>query len=81
MVCLGSNRAEPSGTIRKVDANLKELLRDLRNRGANAEFYAMDDACAVCRALAGKIFDPREAPSIPVPDCLNDACRCDYVPA
>jgi hypothetical protein len=64
-----------------MDPNLKELLRDLRNHGAKAEFYAMDDACWVCRALAGRVFDPREAPTIPVPDCQNEACRCDYLPA
>jgi hypothetical protein len=64
-----------------VHPDLKELLRDLRNHGAKAEFYAADDACEACRALAGKVFDPREAPTIPVPACRNEACRCDYLPA
>jgi hypothetical protein len=64
-----------------MDPNLRELLRDLRNHGVKAEFYAEDDACVVCRALAGKVFDPREAPTIPMRDCLNETCRCDYLPA
>ena len=64
-----------------MDPSVRELLRDLRNHGMKAEFYAEDDACAACRALAGKVFDPREAPTIPRPDCLNEACRCDYLPA
>ena len=64
-----------------VDPNLKELLRDLRNHGAKAEFFAENDACLPCRALAGKVFDPRDAPVIPVRNCRNDRCRCDYLPA
>jgi hypothetical protein len=27
------------------------------------------------------VFDPREAPVIPVPRCKNETCRCDYLPA
>jgi hypothetical protein len=64
-----------------MDANLRELLRDLRNHGMQAEFYAEDDACAVCRAFTGKVFDPRDAPTIPVRGCRNKTCRCDYLPA
>ena len=71
----------PGGDARNVDPDLKELLRDLRNHGAKAEFFAEKDACPACRALAGKVFDPREAPVIPVPRCKNDTCRCDYLPA
>jgi hypothetical protein len=64
-----------------VETDLKELLRDLRNHGMKAEFFAEDDACAACRSLAGKVFDPRDAPVIPLRGCQNDACRCDYLPA
>lgn len=63
-----------------MDENLAELLRQLPDFGAQAEFFAMDDACPVCRALAGRVFDPCEAPIIPVPNCENDICRCDYLP-
>ena len=69
------------GDARNVDPDLKELLRDLRNHGAKAEFFAEKDACSACRSLAGKVFDPREAPVIPVPRCKNETCRCDYLPA
>jgi hypothetical protein len=72
---------EPATYPALVDPDIKELLRDLRNHGTEAEFFAMDDACPPCRALAGKVFDPRDAPVIPVRDCRNDACRCDYLPA
>ena len=64
-----------------MNPDLRELLRDLRNHGMQAEFYAEDDACRVCRSLAGKVFDPRDAPPIPVRDCRNETCRCDYLPA
>jgi len=71
----------PGGDARNVDPDLKELLRDLRNHGAKAEFFAEPDACPACRALAGRVFDPGEAPVIPVPRCKNETCRCDYLPA
>ena len=45
------------------------------------EFYATPDACLVCRALLGKVFEPHNAPVIPVPNCTNAACRCDHLPA
>lgn len=43
-----------------------------------AEFLAADDACPVCLALGGKVFDAKKAPVIPVPSCENERCRCDY---
>jgi hypothetical protein len=63
-----------------MDSNLRDLLRDVRRFGGEVEFFAMEDACPICRALRGKRFDPREAPTIPVPHCQNEACRCDYLP-
>ena len=73
----GTDLAAGLGGLPPIDVPLKRIL----NGGTEAEFFAMDDACPPCRALAGKVFDPREAPVIPVRDCRNEACRCDYLPA
>ena len=59
---------------------MASTLRDYARLGVMAEFLAVDDACSVCRAFRGRIYDPREAPPIPVPGCLNPLCRCDYLP-
>lgn len=77
----GARGGRPAHYAPAVDPDLKELLRDLRNHGARAEFYAEKDACPACRALAGKVFDPRDAPPIPVRNCRHKKCRCDYLPA
>jgi len=38
------------------------------------------DGCAACRALAGHVFDPDEAPVIPVAACTTaHGCRCAYL--
>lgn len=63
-----------------MDPNLAALLRQCTDAGIKVEFYAMGDACPVCRALAGKLFDAHDAPVIPVPTCQGDGCRCDYLP-
>jgi hypothetical protein len=37
------------------------------------------DSCPVCLALAGRVYDPDEAPVIPVGDCTDPGgCRCAY---
>jgi len=64
-----------------VDPSLRQLLRDFAKYGSKAEHFAMDDACPVCKSLSGTVYDPREAPPIPVPGCESDVCRCDYLPA
>jgi hypothetical protein len=38
------------------------------------------DTCPACRAVSGRVYPIRQAPSIPIPGCANDRCRCDYVP-
>lgn len=63
-----------------MDENLAKLLEFAAKSDSQVEFFPMDDACSVCHALAGKVFEPREAPIIPVPDCQYDICRCDYLP-
>ena len=64
-----------------MDPHVQRTINDAIEHGALVEFYAAPDACLVCRVWLGKVFDPHEAPVIPVPDCTNRACRCDYLPA
>ena len=59
---------------------VERTLADLADAGLQAEYFGAYDACPACRALAGRIFDPRVAPRIPVAACSNDICRCDYLP-
>jgi hypothetical protein len=62
-----------------MDPSLRELLRDAERFGVRVEFTPRLDACPTCQRLIG-IYEPRDAPIIPVPDCENEACRCDYLP-
>lgn len=55
-----------------------EVLTRLTKQGLKARFLARPDACPACRKLHGRIFDPLEAPPIPVKECLTPACRCRY---
>jgi hypothetical protein len=64
-----------------MDPDLQRTIDAASAHGVLVEFYAVPDACLVCRALLGKVFEPRNAPVIPVPDCTNETCRCDYLPA
>jgi hypothetical protein len=63
-----------------MDPSLRILLANCAEAGEQVEFYAVDDACPVCRALAGQLFDPKDALDVPVPGCQNETCRCDYLP-
>ena len=64
-----------------MNPHVQRTINDAIEHGALVEFYAAPDACLVCRALLGKVFDPPDAPVIPVPNCTNERCRCDYLPA
>ncbi|HEM62542.1 MAG TPA: hypothetical protein ENO24_09640, partial [Chloroflexi bacterium] len=55
-----------------------EMLADLANRGLKAMFVARPDACRVCRSMQGRVFDPLEAPALPLEQCLTPPCRCWY---
>lgn len=58
--------------------SLQEILVDLADRGLKVMFVAYPDACRACRKLQGRVFDPLEAPPIPVDECLTPPCRCRY---
>jgi hypothetical protein len=36
--------------------------------------------CPACAAVAGRQFAIADAPTIPIPGCSNEICRCDYLP-
>jgi hypothetical protein len=61
-------------------SRLRETVLRYAEYGAKAEFIAQPDACPVCLALGGRMFDPADAPRIPVERCTNAFCRCDYRP-
>jgi hypothetical protein len=63
-----------------VDPKLRKALAQYAAMGIRVEFFAVPDACPSCRMLAGKLYDPRSAPEIPVPSCEREFCRCDYLP-
>ena len=48
----------------------------LRYRGRSVTVPVIDRGPYV----GGRDFDPRHAPLIPVIDCTNEICRCDYLP-
>ena len=64
-----------------MDHHVQRTINDAIEQGTLVELYVAPDACLVCRALLGKVFEPHDAPLIPVPDCTNEMCRCDYLPA
>ncbi len=41
-------------------------------------FVARPDACRACRSMQGRVFEPREAPPLPLRECLTPPCRCRY---
>jgi hypothetical protein len=63
-----------------MDPNLADALAEYARLTVRVEFFAADDPCPVCAALAGQAFDADDAPIIPVPTCQNEICRCDYLP-
>ena len=62
-----------------MDPNVQRTVNNANKSGAKVEFYASPDACLACRALLGKVFDPVDAPIIPLLECQSPPCRCDYV--
>lgn len=53
-------------------------LAQLEKQGLKVMFVAYSDACPVCRRLHGRIFDPLQAPPLPMEQCLTPPCRCRY---
>jgi hypothetical protein len=64
-----------------MDPNVQRTINDAIKYGVQVEFYASPDACLACRALLGKVFEPADAPAIPLPECQSPPCRCDYLRA
>ncbi|HJX37908.1 MAG TPA: hypothetical protein VJ714_04880 [Anaerolineae bacterium] len=58
--------------------HVEEMPVDLAGRGLKVMFVARPDACRACRTMQGRVFDPRQAPSLPLRECLTPPCRCRY---
>jgi hypothetical protein len=61
-----------------VAKNVRETSTAVAKQGLKVMFVAHPDSCRVCRGLQGRIFDPREAPPVPLEECLTPPCRCRY---
>jgi len=68
-----------SDSSQTTGPKLEKLLAAAVRRGHKVMFTAAEGACAVCRMLDGRVFDPKIAPTIPVKGCENERCRCEYV--
>ncbi|MDH4209332.1 MAG: hypothetical protein OEV76_10695 [Anaerolineae bacterium] len=56
----------------------EEWSVEASGRRLKVMLVARPDACPACRSLQGRIFDPRQAPSLPLGECLTPPCRCRY---
>ena len=57
----------------------EQMAMRLARSGALIRLVCADDACDVCRSLAGKTFAPADAPRLPVRGCRNETCRCRFL--
>jgi hypothetical protein len=78
-----AERAQGAADLGAVAAAaMVRTLAEYAAAGVRAvEHHAADDSCPTCRALHRRTYDPRSAPSIPVPGCERNLCRCDHLPA
>ncbi len=63
-----------------MDRYFQILLADAVKRDRKVMFSSLEGACAVCRMLDRRVFDPKIAPIIPVRGCQSGVCRCEYRP-
>jgi hypothetical protein len=48
---------------------------------AGVQVLTSDDSCPHCRALAGHVYTPDNAPRLPYAGCTHpEGCRCAYAP-
>ena len=60
---------------------LRRVALGIRAGGAirGIRILVSDDACAACRAVADIVYDPDDAPLIPISSCVHQGgCRCAY---
>jgi hypothetical protein len=73
--------AEAARLNREAARLSREALRSYAEASIRrVEIDGADDACSACAAVGGRTFALSAAPSIPVPGCTNEICRCDYLP-
>lgn len=56
-----------------------ETAMRLARSGALVRIVAAADACAVCQAMASRVYLPSDVPRLPVRGCTHESCRCSFV--
>ncbi len=51
----------------------------LARAGAWVRIGCADDACEVCKAMAGRTYTPSDVPRLPIRGCMRARCRCQFV--
>ena len=51
----------------------------LARAGARVRIGCADDACEVCKAMAGRTYAPSDVPRLPIRGCMRERCRCQFV--
>ncbi len=75
-------RAREIGRIRAeaAEASRRSLDEFAQARIGFVEVLATEDACSACKRWTGTTLRLEVVPPLPIPGCLNDYCRCDYLP-
>ena len=69
-----ANYAEKTLTAYKLGMKAKGSITGVR-------VLASEDSCPACRALAAGVYQPEDAPILPLAECTHaGGCRCAYTP-
>jgi hypothetical protein len=72
------HRPKPPDYARPILARLRLAVR-AGGAIAGVRILAGPASCPACRAVSGIVFDPEQAPEIPIAACTGPAgCRCAY---
>jgi hypothetical protein len=75
-------RGREIGRIRAAAAEAgQRSLDEFAQAGIGfVEVLATEDACSACKRWTDTTLRLADVPPLPIPGCLNDYCRCDYLP-
>jgi uncharacterized protein (UPF0212 family) len=77
----GRASEETAAHQREIASMTSGALRSYADAGLSSiQMFVADDACPACHAVAGHVFAIADAPLVPIRDCGNEFCRCDYLP-
>ena len=57
---------------------LQGTITSLAKHELKLMLVAYPDACRACRNMQARVFDPVDAPPVPLKECLTPPCRCRY---